>query len=82
MTDEGGCTRDNDKLLVPKDTASTLYATIGTESLIVDRVVSIKLLTDVAVVATSRGERYGLAFEDIRAVRFAGNGNNAGYRNK
>ncbi len=80
MTDEGGCTKDNDKLLVPKHTATTLYATIGDESLIVDRVVSLKLGNEVAVAATSRGERYALAFEDIRAVRFAGGSGGAGYR--
>ena len=80
MIDEGGCTRDDDLLLVPKGTSTTLYATIGDESLIVDRVISVKLGSEVVIASTSRGERYAFAFEDIRAVRFAGGGNSTGYR--
>lgn len=52
-----------------QDYEVTLYASIGQESLAIDRVTEIELDHEVAIVATRRHERYVLAYEDVRAIR-------------
>lgn len=66
--------RDGDRVRVPPDREATVFSTVGSEAVIIDKVVSLQLLPDVllVVIETSRGERYFVAYEDVRAVRVGG----------
>jgi hypothetical protein len=70
LAKHGGFERDGERLTVGDEAETTLFASIGRESLIIDRVRHVDIDKDVLVVAT-RKERYVLACEDVRALRFS-----------
>jgi hypothetical protein len=78
LTKHGGCTRDGNAVIVPDDSESSLYVSLGSEVLIIDRVRRVELDDDVAVVKTARRETYAVAYEDVRTARFSRR-DNAGY---
>jgi hypothetical protein len=81
MTSQGGCQRDGARLIVPADVEATVYVTIvtGAEALVLDRVIWMEVGAEMAVIGTSRKERYVLPVEQIAAVRFSARGGGAGY---
>ena len=52
----------------PKSVVS-VYLANGSQTLILDRVVSIAVLAEVAMIETSRHEVYGVELADLRAIR-------------
>ncbi len=64
-----GCEREGETFAVAANTEVTVFAALGSEPLIVERVSSITLDKGVVIVDTSRSERYFFAYEDVRAVR-------------
>ena len=70
LAKHGGFERDGDRLTATSDSLATLFAALGQESLIIDRVTTVDIDKDVLVVST-RKERYVLACEDVRALRFS-----------
>ena len=71
--------RDDNKLVVADGASASLYASLGNEPLIIDRVATIVLEGEAVVVMTRRKERYLLGYEDVRAVRVAASERSAGY---
>lgn len=69
LTEHGPCERHENTIQVPAQSALSLYVTLASENLIVERIASIRLETGVAVVATSRSETFFFTYDDIRAVR-------------
>lgn len=79
LTKYGDSRQTGTRVDVPPSLELTLFAALGEESLVIDRVRSVDLEGEYAVVATARGERYVVLYEDLRAVRFGGSGAGAGY---
>ncbi len=65
---------------IPPSVEATLFVNFAEEGLVIDRVRAVELGTEFAVVGTTRGDRYVLLYEDVRAVRFGhSSGSAAGY---
>jgi hypothetical protein len=81
MTSQGGCQRDGSRLLVPADSECTVYVQIitGAEALVLDRVAWMEVGAEMAVIGTSRKEKYVVACEQVAAVRFMPRSGGAGY---
>ena len=79
FTRQGNCRRDGDTVHVPKEAEACLFVALGAESLIVERIVRLELDTDVLSAITARRERYCVAYEDVRAVRFGDSDSHTGY---
>jgi hypothetical protein len=74
----GGFTADGARLIGSDEAEATLFATLGHESLVIDRVRWVEIQADVVIVAT-RKDLYVLACSDVRAVRFSLAGASPGY---
>jgi hypothetical protein len=79
MTSEGGCQREGDTLRVPDDIKATLFVSVGSETLVIEKVSAVTVGGEALVVRTGRDERYAVVAEDVRAMRFASKGGRAGY---
>lgn len=80
LTKVGDARQSGARVEIPPSLEATLFAAFAEEGLVIDRVRTVELGGEYAVVGTSRGERYVLLYEDIRAVRFGqGGGAGAGY---
>lgn len=79
LTKYGDSRQVGTRVEVPPSLELTLFAALGDESLVIDRVRSVDLEAEYAVCATARGERYVVLYEDLRAVRFGGTTSGAGY---
>jgi hypothetical protein len=79
LTKYGDSRQVGSRLEVPPSIELTVFAALGEESMVIERVRSLELEGEYAVVATARGERYVLLYEDVRAVRFGGGAASAGY---
>ncbi len=72
------CTADGAYWRVPDHRETTVYVALGNETMILDRVVTFELSTDVVMIST-RKDHYVVAYEDVRAIRFGRGRANAGY---
>lgn len=79
MTSEGRCQRDGDTLIVPDDTKATLFVSVGSETLVIEKVSAVTIGAETLTVRTGRDERYAVVHEDVRALRFASKSGRAGY---
>ena len=79
LTHHGKCKREGDRFLLPADVGASIYAAVGTEALTIDQVNEVALDPEVMVAVTTRGDRYVVAYEDVRAFRFHGRGRTTGY---
>jgi hypothetical protein len=79
LTRHANAKRDGDSLQLPSDLDATLYVGVGSEQLIIDRVSSLTIEGDIVLAVTKRKERYLVACEDVRAVRFGESSLRAGY---
>ena len=59
---------------IPPSLDTTLFVAFGEEGLVIDWVRSVELGAEFAMASTARGDRYVLLYEDVRAVRFGGQG--------
>ena len=64
---------------IPPGLEMTMFATLGEESMIIDRVRAVDLQPEYTVITTARGERFVVLYEDLRAVRMGATGGGAGY---
>ncbi len=78
LVEHGGGRKEGDSIQLPSDSEATLFASLGAEPLIIGKVLRIELGTEL-VVAVTRKERYALAYEDLRALRFSRSDSGAGY---
>ena len=79
LTKYGDSRQTGTRVEVPPTLELTLFAALGEESLVIDRVRAVDLEGEYAVASTARGERYVVLYEDVRAVRFGGGAAGAGY---
>jgi len=77
LTKYGDGRQTGARIDVPPALEATLFVAFADEGLVIDRVRAVELGTEYAVASTSRGDRYVLLYEDVRAVRF-GHGSSAG----
>ena len=79
LTKHGGCTRDGQAYLVPPTSTLTMYASMGVEPLIIDRIVRVEVEHELVIATTSRRERYVLTPDDLSVLRIASVDSGAGY---
>ena len=79
LTKYGDSRQVGSRVDVPPSLDLTLFAALGEEGLVIDRVRAVDLEAEYAVASTARGERYVILYEDLRAVRFGGAAGGAGY---
>ena len=70
LTTHGPGTDKDGTIELSEDTSVSLYAGIGSESLVISSVSGVTLSTDMVLATTRKGESFALLAEDIRAVRF------------
>lgn len=75
-----GLRRDGDVFHADPHTTVSIYLSNGTQSLILDRIASVALGEQVAMITTSRREVYGVEIGEIRAIRCTPESNGPGYR--
>ena len=73
----GGFVADGDRLNSPEDGEATVFASIGNETLVIDKVKVVELDQEVAIF-TTRKEVYVVACGDVRALRFSSSSGGAG----
>lgn len=80
LTKYGDARQTGGQVEIPPRSEVTLYAALGEESLVIDRVRSVDLEAEYLVATTSRSERFIVLYEDVRAVRIgASSAGQAGY---
>ena len=79
LTKVGDARQTGARVEIPPALEATLFAAFANEGLVIARVRTVELGGEYAVVGTSRGERFVLLYEDIRAVRFGQGSGAAGY---
>lgn len=72
--------RDGDVFHVEPKTVVSVYIANGTSTLILDKVASIAIYAEVAMIETSRHERYGIELVDLRAIRLTPEAIGPGYK--
>lgn len=71
LTRHGKGVQEGQIVRLEHDAEVTVFATIGQETLAIERVAELNLEHEVVVVTTRRSEHYVLAYEDVRSIRFA-----------
>jgi hypothetical protein len=74
LTKYGDGRQSGARIDIPPSLDTTLFVAFGEEGLVIDRVRSVELGAEFALASTARGDRYVLLYEDVRAVRFGGQG--------
>jgi hypothetical protein len=72
LTEHGGFVRDGAKFQAPDRAEATIFASLGQQSSVVERIAELRLENDYLLVTTRRGETYVILYEDVRSLRFAG----------
>ncbi len=73
-------TRQGDAFSVGPGHSCSVYLSYGDESLILDRVVTVEVAAEVAVLTTARRERFAVELGEIRCVRVTPEVTGPGYR--
>lgn len=72
--------RDGDAFFAEPRTIVSVYLANGSQTLILDRVASIAINGEVAMIETTRHEVYGIELDDLRAIRVTPESSGPGYR--
>jgi hypothetical protein len=75
-----GLRRDGDVFHAQPQTIVSIYLSNGSQQLILDRISSIAITADVAMITTSRREVYGVEVAELRAIRVTPEASGPGYR--
>jgi hypothetical protein len=75
LNTQGKATEKDGVIEIGAETGLTVYACLGSETLVISNVQSVKLLDEMVLATTSKGEGYVIVAQDIRALRF-GKGEN------
>ncbi|MBK9033318.1 MAG: hypothetical protein IPL61_18935 [Myxococcales bacterium] len=75
-----GMSRDGDVFHAPASAVVSVYLAYGAQSLILDRVMTVAVSADTALITTHRKEVYGVELADVRAVRVTPEASGPGYR--
>ena len=80
LTKYGDARQSGSRVEIPPRLEVTLYAALGDESLVIDKVRAVELEAEYIVATNSRMERFVVLYEDVRALRIgAGSAGAAGY---
>lgn len=80
LTKYGDARQSGARVEIPPRLEVTLYAALGEESLVIDKVRTVDLEAEYIVATNSRTERFVVLYEDVRALRIgAGSAGAAGY---
>ena len=80
LTKYGDARQSGARVEIPPRLEVTLYAALGEESLVIDKVRTVDLEAEYLVATNSRTERFVVLYEDVRALRIgAGSAGAAGY---
>lgn len=71
LTEHGGFGRDGDRFRAADGVDGTVFASLGHQSSIIERVSEVALHSDYLVITTRRNETFVILCEDVRALRFA-----------
>ena len=72
--------RDGDVFYAEPKTVVSVYLANGTQTLILDRITSIAVHGEVAMIQSARHEVYGVELADLRAVRVTPESTGPGYK--
>ncbi|MBK7072715.1 MAG: hypothetical protein IPH44_10470 [Myxococcales bacterium] len=75
-----GLTRDGETFTAPAGAVVSIYLAHGAQTLILDRIASIAIASDTALITTAKKEVYGVELLDVRAVRVTPEAGGPGYR--
>ena len=64
----------------PAGVVVSAYLAYGSQTLILDRVGTVAITADTAIITTSRKEAYGIELADLRAIRITPEASGPGYR--
>jgi hypothetical protein len=70
LTTHGQCTASGDTIEVGEEGQVAIFASIGSESLVVNQVRKVELLDEMIFATTAKGDAFAILAEDVRAVRF------------
>src|SRR5690606_22806782 len=66
----GSGAREGDAVRLTRDADASLFVTMGSETLTINRVTMVEFTPEVLIATTHRHERFIIAYEDVRGVRF------------
>ncbi len=69
LTSNGNCTHKDGTIEIAEDTEVSLYASLGSETLLVSGLASISVADDMLLAKTRKGDTYAIVAEDLRALR-------------
>ena len=72
LTEHGGFVRDGSQFQAPDRGDATIFASLGQQTSVIERIAAFRLESDYLMVTTRRGETYVILYEDVRSLRFAG----------
>lgn len=75
-----GFTKDGDSFALGSGQACSIYLSYGDESLVLDRVSSVEVTPEVAIIVTAKRERFAVELSEIRCVRVTPEAGGLGYR--
>ncbi|MEZ4402155.1 MAG: hypothetical protein R3B06_19160 [Kofleriaceae bacterium] len=75
-----GLTRDGDAFHAPAGAVVSIYLAHGAQTLVLDKVTTVVVSADVALITTGRKEVLGVELADIHAVRVVPEAGGPGYR--
>lgn len=69
LSKHAGARKDGAAYIIPSDTEATIFVSLAGETLTVPKVTRVELSDATVVADTTRGERYVLALDDVRAAK-------------
>ena len=75
-----GLRRDGDVFHAPEGAVVSVYVANGSSALVLDKIATITVAGDIALITSSRKEVYGVELSDLRAVRVTPEASSPGYR--
>lgn len=69
-TQSKGSTEKDGVIEIGAETSLTVYANLGSETLVIATVATVSILDELLLATTTKGESYAIVAQDIRALRF------------
>ncbi len=70
LSTQGKSSEKDGQFEIGAETALTLYASLGSETLIISSVQTVKLMDEFLLATNQKGESYAIVMQDVRALRF------------
>lgn len=69
-TQSKGCTEKDGVIEIGAESSLTVYANLGSETLVIAAIASVTIIDEVLMATTKKGESYAIVAQDVRALRF------------